>query len=563
MKARFLAFVIAKPYAALALLCLLLWTPGVFSLPATDRDESRFAQSSKQMLETGNFIDIRFGLTPRYKKPAGIYWMQAATTAVAGLGDKGHIWTYRLPSLFGAIAAVWLLFWTARAFAPVETSLLAAALLGSTLLLAAEASIATTDAVLLACVLGVQGVMTRAYLASRNPELPAPSLKLALIGWAAFGLGVLVKGPAMLAAPGATIVALTLWDRQWRWLKLLRPLPGLALAAVIVLPWAIAILIQTKGAFYQQSLGNDFAAKLVSDQESHGAPPGYYLLLTTLTFWPAILFLAPALASAIRRYGEPAIRILLAWGGATWLLFELVPTKLPHYVLPAYPALAILAAVWAQTPRDENEPRWQARLTYVAAIQFALGVAAFAAAPLVLPRLYGMGSAWWLYAAVAAGLGVGIAALALFLRQARLSAFACSLAAAFIFYPTLTVGTAPLLQQLWVSQRLAAIVKAKSVEGDPPVALAGYEEPSLIFLLGTDTRISNAEGAANAAATQGGLALVTDEERSAFFAHLAELEADADRVAELSGFNYSRGRPVHINVYRVGAVRQVTSPPPE
>src|ERR1700712_1393416 len=63
----------------LSLLCLLLWTPGVLSLPPTDRDESRFAQSSRQMLETGNFIDIRFGHVPRYKKPAGIYWLQSLT----------------------------------------------------------------------------------------------------------------------------------------------------------------------------------------------------------------------------------------------------------------------------------------------------------------------------------------------------------------------------------------------------------------------------------------------------------------------------------------------------
>ena len=95
----------------LALLCLLLWLPGILSLPALDRDESRFAQSSRQMLDSGNFVDIRFGQVPRYKKPVGIYWLQAAATAVAGHiqdidGDHSQIWTYRLPSLLGGIAAV-------------------------------------------------------------------------------------------------------------------------------------------------------------------------------------------------------------------------------------------------------------------------------------------------------------------------------------------------------------------------------------------------------------------------------------------------------------------------
>src|SRR5436190_15922061 len=100
-----------RPFAALSLLGLLLWLPGVLSLPALDRDESRFAQSSRQMVESGDVVDIRFGHVPRYKKPVGIYWLQAAATKIAGLSPRVHddrIWTYRLPSLVGAIAASWL-----------------------------------------------------------------------------------------------------------------------------------------------------------------------------------------------------------------------------------------------------------------------------------------------------------------------------------------------------------------------------------------------------------------------------------------------------------------------
>src|SRR5712671_5966745 len=67
-------------YGVLALVCLLLWLPGILSLPALDRDESRFAESSRQMVESGDVVDIRFGHVPRYKKPVGIYWLQAAAT---------------------------------------------------------------------------------------------------------------------------------------------------------------------------------------------------------------------------------------------------------------------------------------------------------------------------------------------------------------------------------------------------------------------------------------------------------------------------------------------------
>ena len=125
------------PLAVLFVLCFAAWLPGFFTIPPLDRDESRFAQASKQMLETHNFVDIRFGVEPRYKKPVGIYWLQAASTAVvsAVTGDerRDHIWTYRIPSLLGAFAAVALTFWCASAFLSAEGAFLSALLLGLTL----------------------------------------------------------------------------------------------------------------------------------------------------------------------------------------------------------------------------------------------------------------------------------------------------------------------------------------------------------------------------------------------------------------------------------------------
>ena len=550
-----------RPRLALLLLCLALWTPGVLALPPLDRDESRFAQSSKQMLESGNFIDIRFGAVPRYKKPVGIYWLQAATTEVAGLGERDHIWTYRLPSLIGAVAAVWLAFWCARAFASAEAALLAAALLGTTLLLTAEATIATTDAVLLACVLGAQGFLLRVYQAARSGG-PALSRKLTLAGWAAFAVGILIKGPVIVGVCVVTIVALSAWDRDGRWLARTRPLMGLALTLVLVLPWFVAIWLQSHGQFYQQSLGHDFADKLQGGQESHGAQPGYFLLLVSLTFWPATLFLLPGLLAAIRNRAEPAIRFLLVWAGACWVMFELVPTKLPHYVLPVYPALAMLAAVWA-LGAQEDKSRWGRILFYAAAVQFALGAAALAAAAVIAPGLYGEGTVWWQIALVSVFAGLGLGALIAYLRQEHLAAVTCAFAAVLVFYPTLTLGVAPRLDQLWVSPRAAAAEKALARPGDPPPALAGYVEPSLVFLLGTETRQTDGRGAAEVGAAQGGLALVDDSEQSSFLAHLAELEADANQVGSVSGFNYSRGRRVHIRIYRVTPVREEMLPPAE
>ncbi len=367
-------------YPLLAIACLMLWLPGVLSLPALDRDESRFAQSSRQMLESGNFVDIRFGQVPRYKKPVGIYWLQAATTAIAGHaenladGQDTQIWTYRLPSLIGGIAAVWLTYWLGALFG-ADVGLVAALLLGFSVLMTAEATIATTDAVLLATVMGVQGVLLQIYRAASEGN--SVSTRIVMWGWAAFALGILVKGPVIAGVAAATIAALLVWDWRgktgvrWTWLKATKPLWGVPLMLLIVAPWLITIWRESQGAFFQQSLGSDFAAKLAGGQESHGAPPGYNLLLSAVAFWPAILFVLPGIGLGIARAKDATVRFLLSWAGGWWLVCEAVPTKLPHYVLPAYPALAILTAVWVLLPKEDqakDSPRWQKPLSVIAAI---------------------------------------------------------------------------------------------------------------------------------------------------------------------------------------------------
>jgi 4-amino-4-deoxy-L-arabinose transferase-like glycosyltransferase len=577
-----LAWLTRRAYPALAILCVALWLPGILTLPALDRDESRFAQSSRQMLDSGNFIDIRFGNEPRYKKPAGIYWAQAATTAVAGHvenieGDHSHIWTYRLPSLLGGIAALWLTFWIGSVFG-AEVGFLGALLLGFTVLMTAEASIATTDAVLLASILGVMGVMMRVYCAARNDA--AVSTRLVLWGWFAFAIAVLVKGPVVLGVAAATILALLAWDwwdarprkqataaegaeavaaespqrtlkRISRWLLLTKPHLGIPLVLIIAAPWAIAIWVESHGSFFQQSLGHDFAGKLVTGQESHGLPPGYNLLLSAVTFWPGILFVLPAIGLAITRAKEAAIRFLLAWAGGFWLVCELVPTKLPQYVLPAFPALAILAGLWLVTAKDEALPRWRRVLPYISSVQFLVGLAGLVAAPLILPRLYGAGMDMMLVAPAAVAGLAGIGALIMGLRGARWIAMSLGLIALAVIVPTLTVGAAPRLTQLWVSERLAALVAAHENPNDPPPAIAGFQEPSLVFALGADVNLTDGPGAAKQGADQGGLALVDDFQRPAFLAHLAELQSDAVPVDELTGFNYSRGKKVHVTIYRM------------
>src|SRR5437588_10609196 len=200
----------ARAIAFLILISLASFLPGFFNIPPVDRDEARFAQATKQMIESGDYVDIRFQAEVRYKKPVGIYWLQAAAVRAAeALGvPQAHttIWLYRLPSLVGALAAVLLTYWTALAFVSRRNACLAALMLAVSIMLGIEARLAKTDAVLLATVVSAMGVMARAYL--RRDAATAPGWLLPGVFWTALAAGVLVKGPLIVMVLALAAMAL-------------------------------------------------------------------------------------------------------------------------------------------------------------------------------------------------------------------------------------------------------------------------------------------------------------------------------------------------------------------
>src|SRR5260221_9407357 len=189
-----------RAIAFLPLCGLLLFLPGFFNIPPIDRDEARFAQATKQMVESGDFVDIRFQDDVRYKKPVGVYWLQAAvveTASALGLPRAPvRVWLYRVPSLIGAIGAVLLTYWTALAFVTRRGAILAALVLCSSVLLGAEARLAKTDAMLLLSVVAAMGAMARVYLSWQRGEDPVhPPWSGPAIFWTALAGGILPQGP--------------------------------------------------------------------------------------------------------------------------------------------------------------------------------------------------------------------------------------------------------------------------------------------------------------------------------------------------------------------------------
>jgi 4-amino-4-deoxy-L-arabinose transferase-like glycosyltransferase len=538
----------ARAVAFLLVCAALFFLPGVFNIPPVDRDEARFAQATKQMIESGDIVDIRFQDDVRYKKPVGIYWMQAAAvetaTALGLTKARLRIWVYRIPSLIGAVGAVLLTYWAALAFVTRRGAVLAALLMCASVLLSAEARLAKTDAMLLLTVVAAMGALARVYLSWQRGEDPThPPWSWPGIFWTALAGGILLKGPLILMFAGLTILTLGILDRSVAWLSRLRPVWGLMWMLVLVMPWFIAIYWRAGGTFFSDSVGGDMLSKLAA-QESHGAPPGLYLLLFWITFWPGAPLAGMAAPAVWRARREPGAQYLLAWLVPSWIVFELVLTKLPHYVLPLYPAIAILT-VGALERRVLSRSwlmrgaAWWFAIPALAAILAVVGAImltrqpAFLSWPLfAVAMILGL-FAWWLYEDSRA-------------ERSLLNAVAAALFLAFAVYGVVL----PSLTTLFPSAQMARALRNVVCVG-PKAAAAGFHEPSLVFMTDTSTLLTDGSGAADFL-NQGSCRFALVEQRSerAFVQRAEAIGLRYNVASRIDGYNISQGRPVLIAIFR-------------
>jgi 4-amino-4-deoxy-L-arabinose transferase-like glycosyltransferase len=533
------------PFVA-ALVALLASLPGLFTLPPTDRDESRFAEASAQMLESGDFTDIQFQDEPRYKKPVGIYWLQAASVRVLSSVERREIWAYRLPSVLGAMLAAGACAWGALTFLQPREATMAGGLMAATMVLSTESNLATTDAALCGAITLAMAALGKLYIAARGGPAAGRWVKVAL--WVGLAASILLKGPIGPMVVALTALALAVWDRKAGWLLHIGWDWGAIIVAGLVLPWALAITVATDGAFWGIAVGGDLAPKLFGGQEGHGAPPGYFLVLSPVLLFPAVLLAPAGLLEGWRSRAEPGIRFALCWLIPSWLVFELVPTKLPHYVLPTFGALAWLMAAALTRPLDKLE-RWAG-----AGLTLAVGVG-LAVAGGVGAALFG--DAWsWVWEALAAlALLAAAASGAWWVLRGR-AGLAAGLACAFgILGHGLILGAlAPSLNGLWLSDRVAdglarANISPRQGLANGPVAVTGYAEPSLVFALGAATELGTPQNAADAI-DEGRPAVVEQRQEAAFRQALASDGIGALQAGAVSGLNYSSGHAEVLRLYQ-------------
>jgi len=531
-------------YFFLILICFAFFVPGLVSLPPTDRDESLFSQASKQMIETGNYVDIRIQNQPRYKKPIGIYWLQALSVRLFNPDHLNEIWAYRLPSLLGATLAVVMTAALGTLFFGPLTGVLAALMMAGCLVLNVEARLAKTDAALLGTIMVAQYALARAY------RLSIRSCFVPIVFWTALGAGILIKGPIILLVVASTLIWVRVTEKNLTWAHSLKPLWGIPYVLLLTAPWFIAIAMQSHGQFIHDAGGQDFLAKIWQGQNRGILPPGLHFMVMPAVFFPFSLFILLAIPDVWKLRDQVPYPFLLGWAVPVWIVFELSLTKLPHYVLPVYPALALMAAqalvkgypAWAECRRPWL---WGVAVAVwlIVGISFAMLMVAL---PQIIDRVWSDGTLF------VSGLMLLSMALSVFYLVKRRVQSIFVLVTGSLVFMTYTFGsTLPLLHNLWITRQ---IMEAASLYKPCPVfhiVSASYDEPSLILMAGTQTTFSP-DGAvvADALKKEGcTLGLLDTKHEGAFLSAFPPSEQQPLAVAHMQGFNIGAGRSSDLTLY--------------
>ena len=344
----------APPRAWLILIALafaLAWFGNIGYRKLVKADEGRYAEIPREMVASGDWLTPRLNGFKYFEKPALQYWATAAAFSVFGL----HDWAARLwPALTGflGVLLVWLI--GNRAFGP-PVGLAAAAVLASSGIYAFVGHFLTLD-------MGVSVFMSATVLfcmmGQRDGLSPRDERNWMLAAWAAAALAMLSKGLIGIVLPGAAFLAYVLLARDWRRLARLHWLPGLALFLLITAPWFVAVSLANKEFFHFFFIHEHFE-RFLTKQHGRYQPFWYFVPVLALGATPWLFSLAAGFFNACKGkavYVAPEVklsrvrsfnaeRFLALWCAVVFLFFSASDSKLGSYILPLFPAVALLTAL--------------------------------------------------------------------------------------------------------------------------------------------------------------------------------------------------------------------------
>src|SRR5437016_7053161 len=352
-------------YATLFFGCLLFHIVGTWNLPLIDRDEPRFAEASREMIERGDYIVPYFNNQLRLDKPPLTYWAQTLSYCVFGEND----FAARFPSaIAAALTALVIFIWGTR-LRGKELGWRAAIIFTLSLqtFIHAKAAVADMWLVLFVTLAHLSGSETLQH-SRRNQGAAVSSPPWAiwrspfLVFYISLALGFLAKGP-IAWTPLLTFAAMIISTRDWQLVRSFKFLRGLLLTLAVIALWGIPALIETHGEFFRIGIGRHVIGRSLATMEGHGADTfGMYLLLLPfyfvtifISFFPWSIKLPWLVQKLWLNQDNIDDHYLIAGVAVIFIIFSLIKTKLPHYTLPAFPLLALLLA---QRLAAENSMRF-------------------------------------------------------------------------------------------------------------------------------------------------------------------------------------------------------------
>ena len=544
---------------SLIILIILALFSGQYSIPPIDRDEARFAQASSQMIQSGDYVNIKFQDEIRAKKPIGIYWLQAFSANIFG---QENIGSYRIPSLLSSIITLVFVGLITRLIFPFYQTLIATLLFASSIVFMGEAHLAKTDATLL-CLICVQQYFLLKIILAREKTFKVKYLFPTLV-WLAFSFGILVKGPLSIAILFPTVIVFCIIHNSISLIKSLRPILGFLICALVILPWFFAIDEATNGMFLEKAFREDFFSKLQSGQEGHGALPGTHLLILSISIWPISTFLPCLILFCLQNKTNIVIKFLLCWIVPFWVIIEIIPTKLFHYPLPVLPAIAILT-IGGIFQFKSNIKKIKSvllqRITYVSCFLFSFGGIILGGGIFYISSKFNIEKdfilTFFTMLLVFIGIIIFIFSLSLIFNFKILN-LESSKNFYNILFAIIALGSffniinyslvLPKLDYLYPSKTITK--KLEKLKTDA-VASSGYHEPSLVFLLNGNVLLSNPhEVAIFMAEGKNNVALVEKSDLNQFLQTKDELNLKIIEIGIVKGYNIAKGRHVEIYIFQ-------------
>jgi 4-amino-4-deoxy-L-arabinose transferase-like glycosyltransferase len=338
----------------LVAVCAVTFFAGLGTTALWEPDEPRFAEATRQMLVRHDFVTPWFNERPRFEKPILLYWLQLPFVALLGSSEVAA----RAPAALTGLLAVLAIFGLGREMVSNRTGVLAAVILATTFRFVVYARQGLTDVPVTAAITCGLWAMGRAI------HDPRGSRARAWIAWACAGAGVLLKGPVALLAPTIwSLWALSIGGRPA--LMRTRPLSGLLILAAIAAPWFVVMLALHGRAFLDVAMGYEVIARYFS-ADFPGPDRGilYYWGVWLGDGLPWSIFLPPAMWWAFSsrgtlRAGESrAMHLAGIWFVVVLVIFSASQYKLPHYILPAYPAMSLAVGIFANAAIESRTSRW-------------------------------------------------------------------------------------------------------------------------------------------------------------------------------------------------------------